>query len=174
MAPSCVWGQFMNCPLQAPNGRLSLIGVALFGVGYNEVMRKTKAGFQEIDHTADWALRAWAPDLPGLFEQAALGMYSLMDTRLAGGERVRRELSFEALDRESLLVVFLGELLYLDEVEGLAFDQFSIRVGEESLAVTAEGAEVGGQTRIIKAVTYHALAIEAVSGGYQVQVVFDV
>lgn len=138
-------------------------------------MNTIKAGYEEIDHTADWALRAWAPDLPGLFEQAALGMYALMNTRIVdGGERVRRELNFEALDLESLLVVFLGELLYLDEVEGLAFDQFTIQVGEENLAVVAEGGAVDGQTRIIKAVTYHGLAVEAVPGGYQAQVVFDV
>ncbi len=143
-------------------------------VMYNCWMKKMVAGFQEIDHTADWALHAWAADLPGLFEQTALGMYSLMETRLADGERVRRELSIEALDRESLLVAFLGELLYLDEVEGLAFDRFHIRVGEETLSATAEGAAVDGQTCIIKAVTYHALAIEPIPGGYQVQVVFDV
>ena len=34
-------------------------------------------GFEEITHTADWALRVWADDLEGLFAEAARGMYAL-------------------------------------------------------------------------------------------------
>ncbi len=32
-------------------------------------------GFQEIDHTADWAYRVWADRLDNLFTQAAEGLY---------------------------------------------------------------------------------------------------
>jgi len=34
---------------------------------------KSLSGFEEIRHTADWALRVWAPDLSTLFTQAAQG-----------------------------------------------------------------------------------------------------
>ena len=64
------------------------------------------AGFQEVEHTADWELHVWAPDLGALLEQAARGMYQLSGTRLAGAPRVRRNLEIQAVDAESLLVRF--------------------------------------------------------------------
>ena len=53
-------------------------------------------GYREIEHTADWELKVWAPDLRGLLEQAARGMYALsgiiLDIRkkeeMRGGERI--------------------------------------------------------------------------------------
>ena len=51
-------------------------------------MKRKDAGFQEIEHTADWALQVWAPDLPILFTLAAEGMNSLAEVKLAEGERV--------------------------------------------------------------------------------------
>jgi hypothetical protein len=38
-----------------------------------------QAGFEEVSHTADWALRVWSPDFVGLLEQAARGMNFLTD-----------------------------------------------------------------------------------------------
>ncbi len=45
------------------------------------------SGFREKDHTADWELEVWAPDLPGLLVEAARGMYWLMGARLEHGQR---------------------------------------------------------------------------------------
>jgi SHS2 domain-containing protein len=39
------------------------------------------AGYREREHTADWELEVWAPDLPRLLEQAARGMYRLAGLR---------------------------------------------------------------------------------------------
>ena len=86
------------------------------------------AGFREIAHTADWELEVWAPDLPGLFEQAARGMYSLMGVRLLPTPRQSRTLELDAFDGESLLVRFLEELLYIQGLDGLAFDAFQIDI----------------------------------------------
>ena len=36
-----------------------------------------RSGFEEVDHTADWALKARGSDLADLFCQAALGMMHL-------------------------------------------------------------------------------------------------
>ena len=43
------------------------------------------AGFREKEHTADWELDVWAPDLPALLDQAARGMYWLMGAQLEEG-----------------------------------------------------------------------------------------
>ena len=36
------------------------------------------AGFEVVEHTADWALRVWGRDMRGLFVSASTGMGTLM------------------------------------------------------------------------------------------------
>ena len=60
-------------------------------------------GFQEQPHTADWALDVWAPDLIGLLQQAARGMYALMQARLQGEPRETYRFEIAVPDRETLL-----------------------------------------------------------------------
>ncbi len=138
-------------------------------------MRAEKGfGFTEIEHTADWGLKVWAPDLDVLFAQAATGMYWLMETTLEPGPRVERAIALENLDAESLLVSFLSELLYLGESEGLGFDQFDLAVHEHQLHAVLRGAPVAEQKKEIKAVTYHNLAIIRGAQGLSVTIIFDV
>jgi protein archease len=131
-------------------------------------------GFTEIEHTADWALRVWAPDRNGLFTQAAKGMYWLMETTLQAAPRVEQRLALDGLDAESLLVSFLSELLYLGETAGLGFDQFEVATQDHRLQAVLRGAPIAGQTKEIKAVTYHNLAIQPTAAGLTVTIVFDV
>ena len=132
------------------------------------------AGFREIAHTADWELEVWAPDLPGLFEHAARGMYSLMGVRLLPTPRQSRTLELDAFDGESLLVRFLEELLYIQGLDGLAFDAFQIDISEWKLLARLEGATLHSLGKEIKAVTYHRLKIRSDQGQLEVRIVFDV
>jgi len=134
----------------------------------------TQAGFRENAHTADWELEVWAPDLPALFEQAARGMYYLSGVRLQETPRQERMLELSAIDHESLLVAFLEELLYLQGVEGLAFDTFEIEIQDGHLRARLQGAPLAGLGKEIKAVTYHKLNIRPSQRGYEVTIVFDV
>ena len=132
-------------------------------------------GFTEIQHTADWALEVWAPNLPVLFAQAAEGMYWLMETTLSGSSRTERVIEVAGPDYESLLVSFLSELLYFTESEGLAFDQIEVMLLQEThLRAAAQGAPVAAQRKEIKAVTFHNLAIQYDGDTYTVTIVFDV
>jgi SHS2 domain-containing protein len=132
------------------------------------------SGFEELEHTADWSLHAWAPDLAGLFEQAARGMYALMDLRPEMPARIEREVAFSAADAETLLVMFLSELLYFASEENLAFDQFELSVQPGQLEARLMGASSLGLHKEIKAVTYHLLEIAATGHGLEVTLVFDV
>ena len=135
----------------------------------------TLTGFREIPHTADWELQAWAPDLTGLLEQAARGMYTISGTRLQCSERQNRMLDLHALDAESLLVRFLSELLWLGQQEGLAFDTFWFTLEPDwRLHVELSGALIASQEKEIKAVTYHNLVIRRTARGLAVAIVFDV
>jgi SHS2 domain-containing protein len=137
-------------------------------------MKTQPAGFRELEHTADWELEVWGPDLPSLFEQAVRGMYALKGIRLETQPRVERDLKLHAEDPESLLVAFLGEILFLEEVEGLGFDTFEMIVEPGSLSAKMSGVPVQSSGKDIKAVTYHNLAIRKTEKGVEVNVVFDV
>lgn len=132
-------------------------------------------GFREHAHTADWELEAWAPDLPTLLEQSARGMYALSGMRLHPGLRQTHIISLEGQDAESLLVRFLSELLWLEQQQGLGFDEFSLLVDDQyNLRAELRGASIANLDKEIKAVTYHNLAVQNTPQGLQVTIVFDV
>ena len=137
-------------------------------------MENQKQGYQEIEHTADWELHVWAPDLKNLFMQAAAGMYTLSGTVLDPGDRIVREIQLDAPDSESLLVSFLAELLFWGESEDLGFDEFSIRLVDGKVEGEVRGGRIAAQEKEIKAVTYHQLEIQKTATGLEVNIVFDV
>jgi SHS2 domain-containing protein len=92
--------------------------------------------------TADWALRASANDLPTLFTEAARGMNRLSGAQPAAGARLSREFKAIAPEVESLLVLFLSELVYSAEQEKLVFDTFEIEVNGTELIVILSGAPI--------------------------------
>jgi SHS2 domain-containing protein len=71
------------------------------------IQENSKSGYLELAHTADWALKVWAPDLVRLFIEAAAGMYMLMEVQLEHEPRSSVPLDLQAFDDESLLVAFL-------------------------------------------------------------------
>ncbi|HZU86490.1 MAG TPA: archease, partial [Anaerolineaceae bacterium] len=75
---------------------------------------------------------------------------------------------------ESLLVTFLGELLFLAEDEGLGFDQIDLTLEGLGLRAELRGAPIAGQSKLIKAVTFHKLAVFPTSSGLETTIVFDV
>jgi len=136
---------------------------------------KPKFGFREHEHTADWELEVWAPDLPNLLEQAARGMYALAGLELERDSPQERSMALHAIDEEGLLVRFLSELLWLEQEGKLGFDRFSINVDNE-LNLRAElcGGLIVNLDKEIKAVTYHNLKVEHTPQGLHVNIVFDV
>jgi SHS2 domain-containing protein len=138
------------------------------------MQENSESGFLELAHTADWALQVWAPDLARLLAAAAQGMYGLMEVHLAAEPRTQVSLELEAVDGESLLVAFLGELLYMGEDQGLAFDSFDLEIKEFRLSGILHGAPIESQRKEIKAVTYHELEIMHRNSRLEATVVFDV
>ena len=137
-------------------------------------MNQITAGYCEVEHTADWQLQVWAPDLSGLLEQAAHGMYALSGLKLLTEPRIQQHLRFPLHEPERLLVAFLSELLWLAENQGLGFDYFEFTWGENDLDVRIIGAPIEAQTKEIKAVTYHNLVVQHTEAGFSASIVFDV
>ena len=125
-------------------------------------------------HTADWAIKVWADNLNLLFEQAASGMYSLMDIKLDNEPVVTGSMQLDSLDLESLLVKFLSELLYQMEVKRIAYEKLSVQINAFQLKAQLEGRPISSQNKEIKAVTFHNLHIVNEDGKFEVAIVFDV
>jgi len=138
-------------------------------------MEVLDSGFRELEHTADWAIQVWAPDLPTLFVKAAEGMNSLSVVQLEQGNRIRQAIAFDALELESLLVMFLEEILYLGEHHGLGFDRFEVEITDGfSMRSILSGAKIKKIDKEIKAVTFHNMKVSQTELGYEVTIVFDV
>ena len=134
----------------------------------------SESGYQEQPHTADWALTVWAPELIELLQQAARGMYALMHARLQAEPREAYRFEIAAPDRETLLVMFLAELLYFTQRDNVGFDRFDLMLEGDRLTAEVEGAPIEKIAKEIKAVTYHNLAVRETERGLEATIVFDV
>lgn len=132
--------------------------------------------YEEIPHTADWALKVRGATMEDLFVNAAEGMYALMGSSpTAGSPQTTREIALDASDVESLLVGWLNELLYFTESEGLAFTRFAVKeLTPTRLMAEAVGGPASEIKKYIKAATFHNLKIERTDEGVEATVVFDV
>ncbi|MBN1659084.1 MAG: bifunctional riboflavin kinase/FAD synthetase [Anaerolineae bacterium] len=132
--------------------------------------------YYEIDHTADRALQVWGKDLPDLFTGAARGMFSLTSSLQDGAPATRwYDIHLEALDRETLLVDWLNELLYLSEVEGVIFSDLRILWLNDTALQARAGGVPGHPTKAhIKAATFHDLALVEDELGWSTVITFDV
>lgn len=136
-------------------------------------------GYEIFAVTADKGIRAWGCNLPELFVNAAHGLWSLMVE--AGTARSERMLSVEveADDRETLLVGWLNELVYIHEAKEFVAAEFAIT----HLSDTRLEADIWGEpidrtrhSRVghVKAATYHLLRVQPTEEGWEAQVVVDV
>ena len=137
--------------------------------------------FEQIEHTADYAIIARGGDLRELIENAGRGMVSLLveAEAVTAGQQVTY--SVRADSPERLLIESLRKLLHLEEDEGLVPVRFVVgRLSEGDLEAECEaGVASLDEARpyllgAVKAVTYHDLVIKSTPSGLEVQIVFDV
>jgi SHS2 domain-containing protein len=135
-----------------------------------------KAAFEEVEHTADRALKIYGSDLRQLLVNAAHGMNSIMlKEPAATSVPIEKPVALEAADAEGLLVEWLSELAFWAETEMLVFFRFELHeVSSTRLRATLYGSRVDQLEKHIKAVTYHNLEIVRTAAGLSAIVVFDV
>ncbi len=137
-------------------------------------MTPAPRGFEEVAHVADAAIRAYGDHWPDLLANAALGMFSLMADWENSTTSVEREVSLRSIDRETLLVDWLSELLYLHEMDGIVYIDFEIREASvTSLRAVIRGTEQWLPRTTIKAVTFNDLRVAETPQGYTATIVFD-
>ncbi len=141
--------------------------------------------YEIIEHTADVGLKANGATLKELFENAAKGMFDIIEgkkvhKRISAQVHKKIEIRKEVDDFEELLVDWLSELLYIFNKESILFNDFRIsRLDNKNLVSESSGkrirlANAALQTEI-KAVTFHGLKIEKDSSGiFSCNIIFDV
>ena len=142
--------------------------------------------FDILPHTADFKIRVYGKTLQELFANACIGMFTgagfqsdLCKQNNTEFECVtlsqNRNIKIVAIDKEMLLVDFLSEVIYLSDVHNEAYLEVDMHTwSETSLHATVHGVKVIRFDIEIKAVTYHGLAIQKRSDGWQVDIVFDI
>lgn len=135
--------------------------------------------FEVIEHTADTGIRAFGKDVKEAFENAAVGMFSLVANLDKVEEKEEHEVEVQADNQEDLLVEWLNELLYLLEVKRLLLKSFKIaEMDEHHLKAKVAGEEIDERKHElgidIKAVTYHMLEVGKTNDTWETQVIFDV
>lgn len=143
--------------------------------------------FESLPHTADISIRVYGTTMQELFAHAVIGMFQSVGPQADGchteNDRLvcdtlpcTHDVQMQSIDRESLLVDFLSEILYLSDVYNQAYLAADIHeLSDTHIKATVHGVKVTGfQVVEIKAVTYHDLHITCVDGEWQADIVFDI
>jgi len=134
--------------------------------------------FEFIDHTADVGIIAYGTGISQAFSNAARALFSLITELDSIKEVLYRDIELTAPDKESLLVEWLNELIYLFDTENIIFKRFDVTVlNDGRLRARGYGEKVDSlRHRLktgVKAATYHMLKVNK-GNGYRVQVIFDI
>ncbi len=131
--------------------------------------------WQELPHTADWAVRVHAADLRGLFARAAHVMYTLQDADFRRPITLARHVEAAADNPAELLVSWLNRLLLYQASGREMYTRFEIHdLSAVGLRATVYGYEGSPSHTEVKAATYWNLAVEETDEGWVATITFDV
>ena len=127
--------------------------------------------YRWVDHTAELELHVEAPT-PELVLHHALRAFAELAGPATGPPR-SHEVELEAPDLAALLALWLEELVFLAETEGFVPEEAEVVRRNTSLRGTVRG-RTGEPRPLVKAVTYHGLALAHEGGSWRARVVLDV
>lgn len=125
-------------------------------------MEAVSTGHRLVEHTADLALEAWAPDEAALLAEVARAVTALLTEDAAIESRERRAVALAAADPAERLVSWINELVYLAVTEGFVVARAEVALRADGLDAVLHG-EPGGHARVVaelKSATYHDLLLE--------------
>jgi len=132
--------------------------------------------YEILEHKADLKIRAFGKTKEELFLNMLEGMAESQKPEIKSKKRIKREIKIKSTDLLTLLVDFLGEALYLSQVNNEAYFEVEFKKFSET---KLEGKLIGQQVERfgedIKAVTYHGLEVKQNETGlWQATVLFDI
>ncbi|HEV2177829.1 MAG TPA: archease [Terriglobia bacterium] len=135
--------------------------------------------FRVLDHTADVGFEAFGATREEAFRNAGRALMNLIVDLNSVEPRETVPLQVEAVDASSLLVNWLSEILYLQDTDGWLFGDFEISsLSDRTLTALARGEKFDRERHqiklLVKAITYHQLALEQTAEGWRAQVYVDI
>lgn len=129
------------------------------------------------DLTSDVMIEAYGKSLKELFENAALGMFSIICKADRVNASEEREVEAAGKNVKDLMINWLQELIAMVDIEEMFFAKFNIEeISEEYVKAKIYGEEVkpeNGET-VVKAVTYYGFDLEKNDGNYKVRFTLDI
>ncbi len=147
--------------------------------GIADKVRTVRRPFEILEHTADVGLRAHGRTLPEVYQNAALGMLSLMVDPDSVRPEQEEEIEVQGTDAVDLLVSWLHEILYRFDGRKQVFSSVRVNEATESRLRAALCGESMNLARHrlraeIKAVTYHGARVDKEANGWVAEVLFDI
>ncbi len=133
-----------------------------------------RQAFREVEHTADRAFTVRGRELRDLFMHAAQAVLGLRSRTAQTLQPVKREVEVTGTDRETLLVNWLNELLFLSERFQERYERFEILDLTDEHVRARLGGTLAPTVLSVKAVTFHNLAIRREGAEWVATVVVDV
>ncbi|MBI4636919.1 MAG: archease [Candidatus Rokubacteria bacterium] len=142
-------------------------------------MTDTAAGYDYFEVAADVGVRAWGPSRAEAFAQTTLGVFALIVSPDDVEPRETREVRAQGDSAEHLLVNWINECLYVHEIEGFVVRQVEVSACGDTLVHGLLRGEEIDRTRhrpgtIVKAATFHQVAVETRGGRVETRLIVDV
>jgi SHS2 domain-containing protein len=117
--------------------------------------------FEILEHKADLKIRAFGKTKEELFENAMIGMQSALRPKIKNQKsKIKKRIKIKSINLSSLLVDFLSEINYLNEVNKQVYQDIKFtKFSNTELKGDIFGKEVERFGMDIKGVTYHDLDI---------------
>jgi SHS2 domain-containing protein len=136
-------------------------------------------GWEYFEVEADVGVRAWGPTVEACFRQCALAVFDLIVPLGAVAPAETREVMAQGETPELLLVAWINELLYLHDVEGFALRDVEgprLEANRAHARLSGEPVDPARHPRgiLVKAATFHQLALERAPGRVEARVVLDI
>ena len=129
------------------------------------------------DLTSDVMFEAYGKDLKGVFENAAVAMFSIICRQDEVGHSNVVKVVVHGRDEKELMVNWLQELIGLVDTTSMFFSKFDIKeIDEKHLKAEIHGEDMvpeKGET-VVKAVTYYKYLFEKTKKGYKTRVSVDI
>ncbi len=135
--------------------------------------------FRVLEHTADIGFEAFGPTHKEVFRNAARALIALVVDLETIVPREKITIETKGPEPASLLVNWLSEVLLLHDAEGWLFCDFEVaQLDEQSITAVGHGEKFDPARHqaklLVKAITYHQLALEKTSEGWRAQVYVDI
>lgn len=132
--------------------------------------------FKFLEHTADVKFQAFGKNEEEVFENSALALKEAIYEKKVKEEK-NKKIKVEGKDFESLLYVFLEEILYLLEAKNFIISKVKkIEIKNFKLSVIISGDKASNYdfNNEVKAVTYNDMFVKKIKNKWTAQVVLDV